>query len=477
MDSISEIQMGDETTTKTDSTLHYVENETDEWVAVTDFRPAHPAWGGEVLLGAPAYRDEESYEEGGARPEHHELRPGERYYWIEGELPSPPPLDDPVWLPIKSFLQHPVGEWSDDPRLATFRSDIWKDRDGEEEFVSAGGYAQEFGNAPGAPFWAKNTPEFRRVGWEPSWQGHPAGNSYCSATWALENYILTQDPMAWQLFVLRTLHLAGQGFDYTHSNIRGDRSAWSFVADHLPDGISTWHNVWPEAVMFFHFLTGLLSDCTRSIAINAVHNPPEVSASPRELGWYLRTLRGGILLTGGLQEIKDSGMTLLDRVMTRLEKKGCDYFPTGDKSLIDCRVQDDWLFLSEAVHFAVQAGEFSFYERLAPIAQYHLEHHYSDSGAVAYRVRDDSRKRFGCFSNTSYALPFLAIMAAMGDTHREDVTKSTDYVISHLPYSDESGRGLKWWPEDTFSSPTKIAAQAMYGLRPGVVNYALPAKE
>ena len=452
--------------------IKFIENKTDSWMKVThSIKNPHPSWPQEIPEGTPPPRSK-----GGPVPENHELRPGERYYWVEGDLPEPPEEGSPLWDRVKEFLLFQVDKknlptkWQS---LNEFTANVWKDRaPGDQELTSAGAWAQQFTNLYWNPPWAHVCPEYRRVGWEPWANGHPGGNHYCSATWALEEYINTKNPLSWQLFCLRVLHLAGQGIDHRYGGIRYEKSSWCFAGDFQADGYFLWSHQWPEAVLLFHFLTGELQDVVDLLVSYGHNNPHSWNGywGIRGSAWYLRALRCAFVLSRD-ESVKHAANTYVNTILTTNESYGFPYFPNFGRYDQGTSPWQGWAFISEALMFAFSSGDTSIYQRVKPLLDWYMVNSRFENGSVAYDWTPAQGARYISFIHTSYALPALAYMAEAGDLPWSEVEKSIDHVINGLPeanghsgllWLDSAGRQTRPWGP----AATKIAANAMYGLRP-----------
>ena len=452
--------------------INYVENKTDNWVPVTaSISPGNSSWPPVIPDGNPPSRVA-----GGPVPPHHELRPGERYYWAD-KLPEPPPSDDPKWDAVRRFLLafHP----RTNDAVNKFGNNVWKDRAaGDTELKSAGAWAQDFDTLYWNPPWADVCPEYRSVGWEPWANGHPGGNHYCSATWALEEYLISGDPLAWQLFSLRVLHLAGQGLDWRYGGIRYEKSSWCFAGDFQQDGYFLWSHMWPEAVLLYNYLTGELDDAKNLLVDYGFQNPHNWTGywGIRGSGWYLRAIRCAYELTQD-DGVRVFGQQYIDKILTTNESFGKPYFP--NKGAYDDSISpwQQWLFLSEILAFAFSTGDNDVYDRIKPILDWLLDNTRFDDGSIAYLWSPTQGKKYLSFVHTSYALPAMSYMAERGDFSWDEVKKSTEFVINGLPeanghegllWLDSKGRQTRPWGP----AAPKIAANAMYGLRPTVLHQA-----
>lgn len=463
--------------------IKFIENLSDSWKEITQtITNPHPSWPNPIPQGAPPSRGQ-----GSPVPDNHELRPGERYYWVEGELPAPPPDDSPLWAGVKEFLLAQVSKdrlpskWEP---LNDFTSNVWKDRaPGDLELTSAGAWSQEFTTLYWNPPWAQVCPEYRKVGWEPWANGHPGGNHYCSATWALEEYINTKNPLSWQLFCVRVLHLAGQGVDQRYGGIRYEKSRWCFAGDFQADGYFLWSHQWPEAVLLFNHLTGELQDVVDLLVTYGHQNPHNWNGywGIRGSGWYLRALRCFYVLTRQ-ESVKNYALSYIDTILTTTESFGFPYFPNFGRYDSGSSPWQGWLFMSEALmlDFTVSrlTGNSGIYDRLKPMLDWYLVNTRFSNGSIAYDWTPANGARYLSFIHTSYAIPALAYMAEKGDLPWAEVEKSIDWVIlapgihnqglpeanghSGLLWLDSAGRQTRPWGP----AAPKIAANAMYGLRP-----------
>jgi len=452
--------------------IQYIENKTDSWVSVdSTVSPGHPSWPSTIPEGTPP-----SHTPGGPIPSKHELRPGERYYWAD-KLPDPPEFNDPKWNAVRRFLLafHPRNNVS----VNAFGNNVWKDRvKGGTELKSAGAWAQEFTSLYWNPPWAAACPEYRKVGWEPWANGHPGGNHYCSATWALEEYLMSGDPLAWQLFSLRVLHTAGQGLDWRYGGLRYEKSTWVFAGDFQRDGYFLWSHQWPEAVLLYNYLTGELDDAKTLLAEYGYNNPHNWNGywGIRASGWYLRALRCAYELT------QDEGVMVyaqqyIDKVLTTNQSFGKPYFPNLGAYDESISPWQQWLFLSEVLTFAFAVGDETMYGKVKPILSWLLTNTRFEDGSIAYLWTPTQGKTFLSFVHTSYALPAMAYMAQRGDLLWSEVKKSAEFVINGLPEAN-GHEGLLWLdPQGRQTRPwgpaaPKIASNAMYGLRPTVLYLA-----
>lgn len=449
--------------------ISFVENQTQQWVPVgATTNPGSPYWPTTIPDGSPPPQTQ-----GATPPQFHELRPGERYYWVGPNFPAAPAPSDPKWAVVESFLQN----WfpSTETNALAFAADVWRDRDpGDSERVSAGAWSQEWNTLYWNPPWSAACPPFRMVGWEPWANGHPGGNHYCSATWALENYMRTGDPRSWRLFVLRTLHLAGQGLDWNTGEIRYEKSSWVFAGDY---GTPQWSHMWPEAVYLFHFLTGELQDANALLFTYMSQNPHNWTGywGIRGSAWYIRAGRCYATLFGvGAAETLAYAHSCLD---TR-DTLGQPYFPNLGHPWGGIAPWQQWLFLSEAAAAGLQFNDPTVYVRCSQTANWLLANARRADGAVAYEWTPANGATYLSPTHTSYALPYMAWMVEKGDMAQADAVLSLDYVVGSLPNS-QGYEGLLWIIPGTTTetrpwgpAAPKIAANLMYGLR-GAVSFYL----
>tara|TARA_Y100001951_G_C11283325_1_gene266907 strand:+ start:242 stop:1669 length:1428 start_codon:yes stop_codon:yes gene_type:complete len=468
--------------TRAQGVLHYIENLTNEWIPVKESVVVRNGLWPQIIPDGPP----PPHERRGSIPPYHELRPGERYYWADGALPPPPPMNSSKWDAVKRFL-YAYNERTNEV-LNDFAGNVWKDRaPGDTERGSAGAFAQDYAINY---YWEElgtATPKFRQVGWEPWANEHPGGNHYESATWALEQYLLSGDPLAWQLFSLRVLHLAGQGIDWRTGGIRWEKSPWIFAGTPGQDG--AWSHSWPAAIYLYSWLTDELQDVSTLLATTALENPPVWNGwwGIRDVAWYIRALRCAYEISQDRQ-VKAFGLNFINSVLDMKDSLGEPYFPNFGGP-IDSWQQ--WLMLSEAQGFATAVKDTTIYPRLKPIAQWLLanvmvastEPHAHDPNGfvVSYKWTSVGGPQYTSFTHTSFSLPMLAHMAGVKDYSWAKVQDAINYILGHLPES-QGFSGLRWRPEwcnqpscedpRWGSGAPKIASMAMYGLRPTILAYA-----
>jgi len=468
-------------------TIKYIENPTSNWIPfpytqTTDlnqaFVPYFDANGGFPHGPAPTRSN-------GAAVSAHEMRPYERFYWVEGELPQPPEMSDPKWKEVRIWLLSTInnGTHPIDPRLDDFSSQVWVDRAVDDtEKISSGAWSQDWLINYWSPPWAAACPLYRQVGWEPWANGHAGGSHYNSAMWALENYIRTQNPLAWQLFVLRVLHIAGQGMDWKNGKIRYEKSNWWPAGNFYPSG--TWSHNWPECILFFWHLTGGLEDVATKVIESMRYSAPTWTGywGTRNMGWYLRAIRAiDIIMPDEIKEDDVKADQVIDSVLSIPEQRGIQYFPNDGSWEHTVDVWQDWLFLSEAVQWSLhgKGGGSALYDRLKPFADHHLLYNRNPTnGQVAYYTKPYSGSgatpNYYSFTHTTMALPMMAAMVEKGDFPQAELRKSIDFMLNNLPNA-QGYRGLLWLnSNDQQTRPwgpaaCKIASMAMYGLRPDIL--------
>jgi hypothetical protein len=476
-------------------TIRYVENATGLWAPFPDIQlgAVHPAWAGrEPGTGQPPRRRPQD-----PRPPRHELRPFERYYWVEGDLPAPPPPQDPRWDKVRLFLLNTVN-W-DQPvehRLKVFTEDVWRAKSAPEDQMSIGSWQDGFNDNYWQPAWAEECPPFRRVGWEPWANGHAAGNHYRTLTWCLEDYTRTGNPLSWQQFVVGTLHLAGQGCNGSVGSLYNEKSPWWIAGDYTVGGTTTpWSHRWGECIYLLTLLTGELADRSLKCMEWAWYQPAYYTGywGVRSCVWYISELLAADMLLPAYVTIDDErAFDVIDRALFQVEARGNTWFHNDGAYDGTIDVWQDWLFLAKAMQWAITKGRAEmFYPRLKPIADWHLANNRTASGQIAY-YRTDQGPVYTSHTHTSCALPFMAEMVRRGDLPRQELWKSCEFVLENLPYTLDprpdvygkhlTGRGILWQrrpadPNDEGTRPwgsaaSKIAAATMEGLRGDVLKVA-----
>lgn len=462
-------------------------NVTDSWVPfnVQDGSNAHPTFrqhfneDGSFPNGPPPPRTQAD-----PPPAEHELRPGEAYYWVDGELPQPPPPSDPRWNDLRLFLFRTIGAEADS-RLRGFAADVWVEPDiGDPEKLSAGAWARDWLVNYWNPPWAVACTPFRRSGWEPWANGHPGGNHYSSAMWALETYLDTLDGRAWDLFVLRTLHLAGQGIDHRSGGQRYEKSSWCFAGDFQQDGYFLWSHTWNDALVWFWRLTGELGEVVTQQGQYTANNPHQWTGywGIRGTARYLRALRAYDLCLPPHYTADDvRAASIIDSALSHCESRGQAYFENLGKSWAtdsNIDVWQAWDFLHEAGAWARNKGNDALYQRLLPFAQWLVANAWdAASRRVAYYAGTAGTANYGHWIYNSHAVPFMAEMVERGDLDQQTLKDCAENVLQNLPNA-QGFRGLLWINANGQQTrpwgpaASKSAAQLMGGMRPDALHVA-----
>ena len=416
------------------------------------------------------------------------LRTGERYYWYEGDIPSPPPMDDPRWKDVRLYLLNTINRGQrQDHRAETFIRDVFTDAHEDErpeDGTSRGKVGNGYGLSAGhtARFFREhysnaacdNTPVHRGLGWEPGGDGIPAGNHYSSAMWHLENFMLYGDPKAWQRFVHIVLHLAGQGWDTKYGACLYEKSSSIYPGVYYQRGFLQWSHMWYDALIFFHHLTGDMGDVVQELYTYGLNNPQFSNEywGIRRITRYLRTLRAADLCLPDVVVADDHlAWSIIDDALREVESYTDEpwFHNKGAPGNID--VWQDWDFLAESMAFAIQKGRADeLYPRLKPIADFHIANHLRPDGLSAYYQSPSGQVHYKDFSgsgHTSMALPYMAAMVQRGDLEQSVLKRSWDAVMERLPYDDQIvrvvagrprlGRGVLW------KSPSKATGERPWG--------------
>lgn len=445
----------------------------------------------------------------------HELRPHEAYYWVEGDLPAPPPADDERWATVRSWLWRNL-PGDDEPATAEFLSTY---RDMSEKYVlpdspipnaarkygddplhsnfrdypaseqeTLGFWARGYHDHYWNPTWLRGMPTYRRVGMLP-WANGISNDHYSSAVLCLENYLATGDKDSWRMFCLIVLWQAGQGFIHdpkffersTGHGFRYEKSAGHWPGSFYPETHPFWSHYWPEGILLFWHLTGELGDVVEMLLANLVANCPHSYNGywgHRGHGWAFRALRLTNLLFPGLDIDNEYMIRIVDTDLALLAKHDLPFFPNFGGNPPAIEVWQDWLWLSEVAQVAVFGpdGGADTYERIKPIALWHLENT-TENGMVAYRALFEGKTlvpgspQYTSPVHTSFSLPMIGWLVARGDvpasTYRQHLKVCLDYMPKNrynargLFHIDESGRQLRPWG----AAAEKIGASLMYGLK------------
>jgi len=442
-------------------TIRFVENPSDDWIPIPNTTPFD-------LSGTPPRRP------GGFQPQVHELRPGERIYWVEGDLPEPPPENDPRWDVVRRWIWCVVadGKGPVDRRLDEFVDDF-----AESEELWTAEFPLHYPNTT----FTNNIPDYRLLGatW---WSEGPSNDHYYGAIHCLQGYVRTGSRVFWDRFCAIALHVAGQGFDHrpstTGSGLRYEKGRDGWVGSFYPDGFHLWSHAWPETVWLMWYLTGECQHEAWQLLKNTNNNPSAWQGfwGIRGDAWYLRALRCSRML---LQSPNwDRERDKIDDAMRLLETRQVEYFPNdGAHGQLD--PWQDWLWLSEAIQCATWSGDpDTTYRRILPVARWHLDNTTREDGWVPYQWFTDGRDpKYTSPVHTSFALPMLTAMVAHGDMDQETFRKHAEVCLSGLP-GQHGKRGLRWRAAD--GKPTdpwgpaacKIGKALLYGLRPDMLRFA-----